>query len=489
MSDVLKDPFWRAQTLGRPLPDLPHACTVSLPTWSSVVGYEEGREKILRKLETGYPRFFIHPLVRRLFARATKEIAETGKKVVLFPHREAAQRALRYVERRSSVAARITSYANVQALVLPEEAHGMALEYWRFSGEILSSRQAGDLLNEREEKGVSGVMLRQALAALTGAAVEDHFVYESGMAAVYAVFRAVIGHNPGKKTLQMEFPYVDSLKVQENFGSGVVFLKEAEGEDLDAALRRIEEGEFAGVFCEIPSNPLLRTVNLARVARACRDGGTPLVVDDTVASVHNVEVLELADLVTTSLTKWISGKGDVMAGSVTLNENSEWAGDFRDFFRKDSGLGSRLYAGDTRALIANMKDFPERMRKSNANAELVADYLAEHPAVGRVWYPKSTSAHEYLSLRKNDGGYGGLLSFTLKNPRKIAKVYDALRLNKGPSFGTNFTLVSPYTMLAHYDELDWAEGCGVSSNLLRVSAGVEEPEVILSALARALDLA
>lgn len=488
MRDVLKEPLWHIKSLGRPLPDLPHACAVSLPTWDCVIGYEEGRDKILSKLEAGYPRFFIHPLVRRLFARATEEISESGKKVVLFPHKGAAQRALRYVERRSSVAARITSYANVQALVLPEEAYQLALDYWRFSGEVLSSRQAEDLLNENEENGVSGVMLRQALAELTGAAVEDHFVYESGMAAIFAVFRAVTGQNPGKKTLQLDFPYVDALKVQEHFGSGVVFLNEAEGEDLDTALRRIEEGEFSAVFCELPSNPLLRTVNLPKVAKACQRGGVPLVVDDTVASVYNVDALKYADLVTTSLTKWISGKGDVMAGLVTLNEKSVWAGEFRNFLREDSGLGSRLYAGDTRALIGNMKDFPERMRKSNENAELVADYLEEHPAVGRVWYPKTTTSHEYLSVRRNEGGYGGLVSFTLTQPRKIAKVYDALRLCKGPSLGAEFTLVSPYTMLAHYYELDWAEGCGVSSNLLRLSVGVEDPEVILAALAQALDL-
>ena len=83
-------------------------------------------------------------------------------------------------------------------------------------------------------------------------------------------------------------------------------------------------------------------------------------------------------------------------------------------------------------------------------------------------------------MRKG-GGHGGLLSFVLKMPRKPPKVYDALRLSKGPSFGTRFTLVCPYTQLAHYHELEWTEGCGVSPHLLRVSCGTEPLETLTAA--------
>ena len=118
----------------------------------------------------------------------------------------------------------------------------------------------------------------------------------------------------------------------------------------------------------------------------------------------------------------------------------------------------------------------------------MGDYLAEHPAVGRVWYPKFVTPHEYQLIRRNSGGYGGLISFTLKQPRKMPRVYDALELCKGPSLGTEFSIACPYTMLAHYFELDWAEACGVSPNLLRLSVGAEDGAIIIGALARALDL-
>ena len=486
--DLVKSPLWDARSIGRPLPDSPHACAVSLPTWDSVIGYEEGRDKIVTKMELGYPRFFLHPLVKRLFAKATEEIAEAGKRAIVFPHKSAAQGAQRYVERKLAVATRIASYDDgLQALIVPEEAIGVAMEYWRFAGQVVSSRHADDLLSEKESEGGSTVILRQQLAELTGASLDDHFIFESGMSAIFSAYKATLNLFPSKKTLQLEFPYVDALKVQERFRNGVVFLYDAEGEDFDAAVRRIQAGEFAAVFCEVPSNPLLRTINIPRVSEACRQGGVPLVIDDTVASCVNIDVLRFADLVTTSLTKWVSGTGDVMAGMVTVNEESRWASDFRSFFSEETQGGSLLYSADCRALIANMKDFPERVRLSNENAELVADYLAEHPAVGRVWFPKINTPHEYNLIRREDGGYGGLVSFTLKQPRKMPRVYDALELCKGPSLGTKFTLASPYTMLAHYFELDWAEACGVSPNLLRLSLGIEEGEVILGALARALD--
>lgn len=77
-------------------------------------------------------------------------------------------------------------------------------------------------------------------------------------------------------------------------------------------------------------------------------------------------------------------------------------------------------------------------------------------------------------------GYGCLLSFVLSPDFNTETFLDTLRVNKGPSLGTNFTLVCPYTMLAHYSELEWAASCGVSSKLIRVSVGLEPIEVIVA---------
>ena len=70
MRNLTAEPAWQDEDLGLPLPDSVHACSVCLPTWKAVVGYEEGSDRVRRKMRTGYPRFFRHPLVERLFLTA-----------------------------------------------------------------------------------------------------------------------------------------------------------------------------------------------------------------------------------------------------------------------------------------------------------------------------------------------------------------------------------------------------------------------------------
>ncbi|SHJ29469.1 cystathionine gamma-synthase [Rubritalea squalenifaciens DSM 18772] len=486
LRNLITDPAWTYEDLGAPLPDDRHAVSVCLPTWDSVVDYEEGRDKVVKRLRCGYPRFFRHPAVGRLFAAASEQLAVDSERVVLFPHRAAAQRALRFVEKRTGAAARVVSYDGLQALIVPEAVYAVAMEYWRYTGEVVSSRQALDVLEGGGLWKYDSSELRQRVAGFGDYDAEDVFLYESGMSGVFSVFRAVTSLLPGRKTLQLDFPYVDVLKIQNHFGTGAVFLNDATGESFDEALKRIRDGEFAVVFCEVPSNPLLRTVDLARVSAACKEGGVPLAVDDTICSVLNVDVAQYADIVTTSLTKWISGKGDVMAGGVQLVKTSRFYGDLRAFFDDDCPEGCRLYAADAAVLDENSKGFRERMQPVNEAGEAIADFLVSHPAVDQVWYPKLSTTENYEVLRRENGGFGGLISFTIKNSKRSAKVFDSLQLSKGPSLGTEFSLACPYTLLAHYDELDWAGGCGVPSHLIRLSVGTEGSEILISKLEEAL---
>lgn len=475
--------------MGMALPKTRHACSVCLPTWNSVLGYEKKLARVMRTLQAGYPRFILHPATERLFKAAQESLAEKGAHVVVFPTKDAAQRAQRFVEKRTGSASRIASYEGLQALVVSEADYPVAMEYWRYTGEVVSSRQAERVLRGKETKKFKPKSIRKRLAQLGNSDPEGVFLYENGMAAMYAVFRAANKLHPGRKTLQIEFPYVDAMRVQNHLGNGVVYLNEAVGESFDEALGRIAKGEFCAVFCEAPSNPLMRTIDLARVSRACRDGGVPLIVDDTICSIANVKIDQYADVITTSLTKWISGKGDVMAGQVTICRKSPLVGEMREFFEADCPGGSRLYASDARVLARNISGFKERMQVSNENGEALADFLISHPAVDAIWYPKYTTPDQYNAIRRESGGYGGLISFVLKNRKKTPRFFDALKISKGPSLGTEFSLACPYTLLAHYDELEWAEGCGLDKHLVRISAGTEDIEELKSRLSEALEQA
>jgi cystathionine gamma-synthase len=200
-------------------------------------------------------------------------------------------------------------------------------------------------------------------------------------------------------------------------------------------------------------------------------------------------VLRYADVVTTSLTKWLSGTGDVMAGMAVVRPDSPFAGELQAALTEESAASSPLYVGDAEVLLSNLKGFPTRMDQHNANGEALAAMLAGHPAVAEVYHPSITTKENYDRIKAPRGGYGPLLSFVLKNPKKAPKVFDALKVSKGPSFGTPFTLACPYTLLAHYHELEWAEGCGVAPELIRVSCGTEDTADLLAHFAAALDLA
>ena len=489
MRDLLVQPASRDEDLGLPLPESPHACSVCLPTWSSVIGYEEQRDKVMRRLRAGYPRFFRNPLLERLTVEARKELGSDSEEVFLFPTKESAQRGQRWIERQGKEAARSSAFNGLQAVIVSKKSAPLAVEYQRLTGELVSSRMAEDILNGSVVTGTKRHLLQRRLATIYGAEQTHVSVFNSGMSAVTAVMRSLPGVASGRKTLQLEFPYVDSLKVQERLGNGVVFLNETEGESFDEALRRIRQGEFAAVFTEVPSNPLLRCPDLPRVAEACREGGTPLIVDDSSVGPSNVNALAWADVVTGSLTKWLSGSGDVMGGVVVVRSDSEFAGEMNAAIRYESETTAPMYTGDAQVMLSNLKGYPSWIATPNENALRLVGMLSEHPAVAQVWHPSVTHRERYEKVMAPKGGFGPLFSFVLKNTKKTPKFFDALNVSKGPSFGTRFTLVSPYVMLAHYHELDWAEGCGIPRNLIRVSCGVESPDSLDQIFREALEFA
>jgi cystathionine gamma-synthase len=488
MRSLLLEPAWSAEDLGKPLPVMPHACSVCLPTWEATIGYEEGWPRVMDQLQSGYPRFLLHPIVVRLFEEARRELCQSGEDTVVFPSAAVCARARDYVVRLGRGPVRMAAFRGLHALVFQESDRQVARDYWKHTGEIVSSRLAEDTLAGNTLASDPAASIAR-LAEVMAVAADDFYLYESGMAAIFAGYQAALSREPVRKTLQVDFPYVDALKVQEQFGAGAEFLANAQGAEFSEMLERVRTGEFSAVFCEVPSNPLLRSVNLARLSSACRESKTPLVVDDTICSHHNLDVLPFADIVTTSLTKWVSGVGNVMAGSLKLNPASPLRAELGKALSENNPTHSRLYQGDAQVLVQNARGFVARIERANQSGEALAEFLQAHPAVAQVWYPKFCGRDNYESLARPGAGYGGLISFALKDPKAAPRVFDALRWSKGPSLGTEFSLACAYTLLAHYQELEWVESCGVPRNLIRLSVGMEDLGVLRESLAEALALA
>ncbi|MEM9017564.1 MAG: PLP-dependent transferase [Verrucomicrobiota bacterium] len=497
MRDPFAEPFSRKQDLGLALPESEHAVSVCLPTWRDVIGYEEGEDRVIEAMECGYPRFVPHPVVAELFIAASEEFAKSGEIALVFPSLGAAWRCAEYVKRRSGASGRLESYGwnDLTAILIPDQAYDAAWKYWQHSGEIVSSRHAeaaltdAPLPGEIEETGAEARrVLRERIASFYEETDPDGvFLFSSGMAAVSAVHRVFLRRREGEPTVQVEFPYLDSLKVQEQFGEAIDFSVTASGGVEEFRDWQGAGNRAAAIFTEVPSNPLLRTADLAGLSALAGESETPLAIDDTVATCINVDALRFGDVVTTSLTKTFSGAGNVAAGAVVVKRDSLFAGLLREEMALEEAA-SPLFAPDAIVLEQNSRHFAERVQATNEVAEVVLGEIGDRREVERLWFPSTECRSYYDEVRRDGGGYGALFSMRLAGgERGAASFYDALRISKGPSLGTNFSLCCPYTLLAHYGELDWAEARGAERNLVRLWIGLEDPEELVARLEEALE--
>ena len=470
--NLLSDPAWQGSDLGHPLPDSPHAVSVALPRWRDVVAYEEKDPACRDALQTIYPRFGLHPLIRQLVQPS--ELA--GATVWPYPTEAAAQAALAHCQRKAPKSrSELIAIAGLTCLRTDAAASPHAKAFWQHTGLGLSSRQAAIALGkETSPSSTSGdaarELIRKRLAGIHGVDAQQISLHPAGMAGLYAALSAIQTLRPGKPTLQLGFPYVDVLKQPQVVFHGGELLQPQSLAEVEAALDQLQP---AAVIVELPSNPLLRCMDLPGVSALARSRGIPVIADDTIGTGINLNALPYADLIFTSLTKSFAGRGDVMAGSVLVSPQSPWAASLLAAVPAIAPLSD----ADAIALEIASRDVLQRVPQLDANALLLAERLEAHPAVKRVLHPKSCP--NFRALMRSGAGHGCLLSFELKGGQEHSKrVYDALRISKGPSLGTDFSLVCPYTQLAHYDELSWAEQCGVPADLLRVSVGLEDPEAL-----------
>ncbi|KAL5597060.1 hypothetical protein BROUX41_006273 [Berkeleyomyces rouxiae] len=595
--------------LGEAIPDTQHAVSVSLPSWASNVGYEEGQSWVVDKMTTGYPRFFIHKSIAALAESIVKLHGKPGQTAMLFPIHAPAQRCVDFINAMSPAPVSASSLhivdlvlntakatapsllrlsPSISAVVMDKEIWPLAKQYWQHSGDGISSRRAEfsdavlkeglfkvdschstasppptpvsrrgprryqarqgsidktgrkspgsgssgsspksptgeDLqatesfhfLEERFGRNLDLSLVPCARSAIrrriAGAISEatssepsaindnvrgvknlhenDIFLFPCGMNAIFHIHRALLAARGPLRSVNIGFPYVDTLKILQKFGPGCEFYGHASEEELNNFETRLKGGErFLALFCEFPGNPLLTCPDLKRIRALADQYGFAIVVDETIGTFVNMDVLKFADVVVSSLTKIFSGESNVMGGSAILNPNSPMHESLKSTLT--SQYEDTYWPEDVVFMERNSRDFRSRIDRSNANALALCDLLRENPLVKDVFYPKyNASRDNYEACRLPNGGYGSLLSLVFHQRCQAIAFFDSLDTAKGPSLGTNFTLTSPYALLAHYQELDWASDYGVDPNLVRVSTGLEETQELLATFQKALDAA
>ena len=314
------------------------------------------------------------------------------------------------------------------------------------------------------------------------------------MNAIQAGFRAVSELQAARGRtawVQLGWLYLDTialLKKHTATPSDYIHVGDVFDQAALARLFAARGTEIAGVIAEVPTNPLIQTPDVPALAALCRQHGVRLLLDPSVVSIYNLEVLPHADLVVTSLTKYTASEGDLVAGLAVVNPAGPDAAALR---ARLPDLLEPVYPRDLAVLATQIARTESVLEKIHANVPQVVGFLSTHPAVGEVcWALHPASRAHYLRLARHPGAVGGLLTFTLRG--SLERFYDRLRLPKGPSFGMQTTLICPFMYLAHYDLVTTAPGRaelaahGLNPDLLRLALGTEPAGDIIAALAEAL---
>jgi cystathionine gamma-synthase/methionine-gamma-lyase len=310
----------------------------------------------------------------------------------------------------------------------------------------------------------------------------------SGMAALHmAINTALVDRR--RVVLAADLLYGATLnmlvKVFEPAGVEAVFV---DFNDENAVRAAIAQHRPGAIVMETVNNPLLRVPALDRIAAMANEAGAPLVVDNTFATPLIVRPFDLgASIVVHSLTKYLSGHGDVLGGIVVTN--AEHLDPMRNLSRI---LGFTLGPFESYLAMRGIKTFPIRMERQCANACRVAQWLSAHPAVNRVNFPADPKHPDADNIRRlfAPGLFGGMVSFEVKDAdrEKIFHLMNSLKMIvPATSLGDVHSMMLYPAMSSHRELAPKHRArLGINDNLVRLSVGIEAVEDIIADLDQAL---
>ena len=322
--------------------------------------------------------------------------------------------------------------------------------------------------------------VEQNLAAIEGG--KAAYAFASGMAAIGAIAtmleagdHVVVTDNTYGGTFrlfdkvltkyQLSFTYVDTSR-------------------LDETERAIRPATRM-LFVETPTNPVMRITDLEATARLARTHNLRLVVDNTFASPCLQRPIEFgADIVVHSTTKYLNGHSDSVGGIViaTRDEDIEWL----KFIQ--NAEGAILSPFDSWLVLRGTKTLALRMAQHSANGLALAEFLQSHPKVKKVLYPGLPSHPQHDLAKRQMNAFGGMLAFDMGTFEEARRVCNSVRLMAlAESLGGVETLIShPATMTHASVPPERRAAIGLTDSLVRISAGIEDPQDLVEDLQRAI---
>ena len=319
------------------------------------------------------------------------------------------------------------------------------------------------------------------LAALEGG--DGCLVFSSGMAAITATLLSVLEKGDHLVSIPDLYGGTRVLLDKELPRHGIA-VSLVDCEDF-SALEDALNPETRAILIETPTNPLLRILDVKKIAKVAHQNSAILVVDNTFATPINQRPLELgADIIVHSASKYLNGHSDVVAGFAVSSE--EWIESIEQ--------RRRLFGGSTDPLAAfliarGMKTLDLRMRVHNENGMAVADALEDMKQVGKVHYPGLRSFGQHALAKRQMKGFGGMVSFEVgrasKDARRVSRRFDLIKL--ASSLGGVESLASLPLETSHkYISAKERRESGIPDNLIRLSVGIENSEDIIEDLERAI---
>ena len=323
--------------------------------------------------------------------------------------------------------------------------------------------------------------LERCVARLEGGLTS--FVFTSGMAGIDAVFRLL---RPGDHAILSQSVYggVYRLTTQllTQFGMEFSFIDTSCAKNVEQAIKPSTKM----LYVETPTNPTMLVTDLAAMGRLARDRKLTLVVDNTFLSPYLQQPISFgAHIVVHSMTKYLNGHSDLTGGAVVLTRQED--ADKIFFIQRSAGAG--LAPMDCFLVARGIKTLAVRMERHNQNGMVIAQHLTAHPKVKRVLYPGLVSHPQHELAKKQQRGFGAMISFDLGSLDAARRLLNHVQLCAlAESLGGVETLISHPASMTHASiPPDVRAQTGITDGLVRISVGIEDVEDLVADLDRALE--
>jgi cystathionine beta-lyase/cystathionine gamma-synthase len=323
--------------------------------------------------------------------------------------------------------------------------------------------------------------LEKNIAALEGA--KFGYAFASGMAATDTVLRliksgdhVILGDNTYGGTFRL------FNKVLSNYGIEFDLVDTTDISKVEKAFKP----NTKMVFVETPTNPVMSVTDLQAVSDIAHAHGVRVVCDNTFMSPYFQKPLDFGcDIVVHSTTKYLNGHSDSVGGFVALNDEK----DAEQIAFLQNAVGAILSPFDSFLVLRGTKTLAVRMEKHDENGRQVANFLAEHPKVQKVYYPGLASHPQHELAKRQQTGFGGMVAFETGSLANAKKVLESVKLcTLGESLGGVESLISHPASMTHASvPFEKRESLGITDGLVRISVGIEDIEDIIGDLDQALN--